>query len=49
MKATDTIPLADESWGTEEHSCPFAEDMNDDYDTMCTCDAEATRECALSL
>lgn len=30
----------------EEHTCPYAEDINGDHETLCTCCEDCTRECA---
>lgn len=30
----------------EAHTCPYAEEINDDHETLCTCCSECQRECA---
>lgn len=30
----------------EPHTCPFREDVNDDYEYTCTCCPYCTQECA---
>jgi hypothetical protein len=30
----------------DEHTCPFAEEINDDYESLCTCCPDCTRNCA---
>ncbi|KKL16607.1 hypothetical protein LCGC14_2493840 [marine sediment metagenome] len=32
-----------------EHTCPFAEEVNGDYERMCECCAECTEACAESI
>lgn len=34
---------------TEPHTCPFAEEINDDYDSLCTCCDECAHECAMDI
>lgn len=31
------------------HTCPFKEEINNDYDTLCDCDVRQTRECAMDI
>jgi len=31
------------------HTCPFKEEINDDYETLCDCDPEQTRQCAMDI
>lgn len=31
------------------HSCPFAEEMNNDYGKHCTCCSSCTRNCAMDV
>ena len=31
------------------HSCPFAEEINDDYRELCTCCPFCTQECAWEI
>lgn len=36
--------------GTEElHSCPYAEDIDDDHEKTCRCCADCTDECAQDI
>ncbi len=30
----------------ELHTCPYAEEIHNDYETLCDCDEERTRQCA---
>ena len=30
----------------EWHTCPYAEEIHGDYETLCDCDEERTRQCA---
>ena len=32
--------------GTEAHTCPYAEEINDDYETSCNCCEDCAGECA---
>ena len=41
----EAIPL-DEKKG---HLCPYNMEINDDYQTLCDCDEEATEQCALDV
>lgn len=34
---------------TEPHPCPYAEDINDDPNTLCTCCEECMNECAMDI
>jgi hypothetical protein len=31
------------------HTCPYAEEIHNDYETLCDCDEEATRQCAMDV
>lgn len=31
--------------GEEEHTCPFAEDINNDHESLCNCCAECSYAC----
>ena len=31
---------------TEEHTCPYKTEIHDDFETMCNCCTDCTRECA---
>ena len=33
----------------ELHSCPYAEELYGNYDKMCDCDEERTRQCAMDI
>ena len=39
-QATETVEL---------HSCPYAEELYGNYDKMCDCDEERTRQCAMDI
>jgi len=32
-----------------EHTCPYAEEMNDDHESLCNCCRECTHECAMDI
>jgi hypothetical protein len=34
---------------SESHTCPYAEEIHNDYETLCDCDEEATRQCAMDV
>lgn len=34
------------SEGTEDHTCPYAEEINDDHESLCNCCADCTSQCA---
>lgn len=34
---------------TQEHTCPFAEEIHDDTESTCTCCAECEYECAMAI
>ncbi len=41
-----------EHFGVEDsnlHTCPYAEEIHGDYETMCDCDEESTRQCAMDV
>ena len=31
------------------HTCPYAEEIHNDYETLCDCDEERTRQCAQDI
>ncbi len=31
------------------HTCPYAEEIHGDYETLCDCDEESTRQCAMDI
>jgi hypothetical protein len=33
----------------ELHTCPYAEEIHGDYETLCGCDEERTRQCAMDV
>jgi hypothetical protein len=33
----------------EWHTCPYAEEIHNDYETLCDCDAERQYQCAQSV
>ena len=33
----------------EWHTCPFAEEIHGDYDTLCDCDEERTIQCRMDI
>jgi hypothetical protein len=33
----------------ELHTCPYAEEIHGDYETLCDCDEESTRQCAMDV
>ncbi len=33
----------------EDHTCPFAEDVNGDFDSLCDCCDDCTHECAMDI
>ena len=34
---------------TESHSCPYNEEINGDFNTLCTCCGDCQAECALEI
>jgi hypothetical protein len=34
---------------SELHSCPYAEEIHGNYEKVCDCDEEATRQCAQDI
>jgi hypothetical protein len=34
---------------SESHTCPYAEEIHNDYETLCDCDEERTRQCAMDV
>ena len=34
---------------TAAHTCPFAEEINDDHESLCNCCDECTQECAWDI
>lgn len=35
--------------GNEPHTCPYQEDVNDDYETLCNCCDECMHECSQDI
>ena len=33
----------------EPHTCPYAEDINDDHESLCTCCNDCAHECAMDI
>jgi hypothetical protein len=33
----------------EWHTCPYAEEIHNDYETLCDCDEEQQRRCAMDV
>ena len=31
------------------HTCPYAEEIHNDYETLCDCDEEQQRQCAMDV
>ena len=31
------------------HTCPYAEEIHNDYETLCDCDEEQQRQCAMDI
>lgn len=31
------------------HTCPYAEELGDDYETLCDCCSECTADCAMDI
>jgi len=41
-----------EHFGVEDsnlHTCPYAEEIHNDYETLCDCDEEQQRQCAMDV
>lgn len=34
---------------TWTHTCPYAEDVNDDHESLCSCCAACEAECAMGI
>ena len=34
---------------SELHTCPYAEEIHNDYETLCDCDEEQTYQCAMDI
>ena len=42
--------LEEQSTETNEwHTCPYAEEIHNDYETLCDCDEEQQRRCAMDV
>ena len=35
--------------GNEPHSCPYAEDVHDDPESLCACCDHCTQQCAVDI
>ena len=33
----------------QEHTCPYAEEINDDHETMCNCCSDCAHECCMDI
>lgn len=40
---------AHEDEDKELHTCPYREEINGDYDTLCDCSPEETQQCAWDI
>ena len=47
--AIDIIEHFEFKNSNQEHTCPFKEDVHGDYETLCDCDDEQTRQCDLNI
>lgn len=36
-------------WDGEKHTCPYAEDIHNDSDTMCDCCPSCEHNCAMDI
>lgn len=34
---------------TEPHTCPYKEEINDDYESLCTCCKDCEHECLMDI
>ena len=42
----EVCPLCDKAPAETAHLCPYAEDINDDHETLCRCCSNCTGDCA---
>lgn len=35
--------------GEELHTCPYSEDINGNYETLCNCCSECSNQCAMDI
>lgn len=33
----------------EDHTCPYAEEINEDYESLCNCCSDCAHECAMDI
>ena len=45
----DSLYNCDNENTPEPHSCPYEEDINENYDEVCTCCVECQGDCALEI
>lgn len=36
-------------YAEEPHTCPFSEEIHDDYESTCTCCRECAHQCAMDI
>ena len=41
--------VQEDTESSELHTCPYAEELYGNYDKMCDCDEERTRQCAMDV
>ena len=43
------IPIIPEAKEVELHTCPYHEEINGDYETLCDCDEEQQYQCTMDI
>ena len=42
-------PRCNKNPATEDHTCPYGEEINNDFDSTCNCCDECAHECAMDI
>jgi hypothetical protein len=45
----EKCPICSTNDAEQPHTCPFAEEINNDTETLCTCCADCEHQCAMDI
>ena len=48
-RVIEIVDVGHEDGGNFLHTCPYAEEIHGDYESLCTCNDEETRQCAMDI
>ena len=47
--ADGSCPKCKVGTAIEDHTCPYAEEINEDHESLCDCCEDCIRECAMNI